>query len=675
MNCTAVRLVLKHKPAVHAVSRCSPVTNSGGTRLAPRTITMRTPLHCGAVALTALLMLGPAPDSADGTAMEPAGDPSCRSISASAVHVTWTPVKQSDMHWVAVFRSREEAIASPTPRPVLLATTKAGEWTVDDLAANTTFFFRVRGHNASAPSLARGWLPYHPLVMECRTFGAHDIVLAPGAADGSAPPPAYSGAGLWFTISLREPPSSVPPRLHVLFRELPPTDSGSVTGDTAESGRASVLARSNVADLVRLGFHSAHTGLRCALPVGGGATRCHFGGGGRSLRPGGEYALALALDGAGASDPIRLTVHSGSVYTEMYRVSEGTHDIDFLANHNAGNILGEASFLTDSGNFVLPPSELAHDPCARALARLPCRSVPAAPAACETCVAAYWDAANTSAAKGVRQQCSNPAQPWPVDNKVVEAFCGSSFSFFDWTSTPITRYCVETRRRAPTVTNRSAETVAGYAPYVSCNAPEAHVVHNDPADPVCICACYADRLIGMQPRAVIEGHCGAVDPAHLRYPQCNCTPGSVWPPEDSLSSLYIGALVSVKGVPKATFRKCCAATSWSILHSQPTPLPLLRPLQPVQCPYYYYNTPPGRYGPQSPCGTWFSLPRNGQCVSSSPVPNCTWSRQATARVVYGPQLLGMALQERFTSRSDLVRWRKGNQSFVAYCVSSLLGGA
>lgn len=41
--------------------------------------------------------------------------------------------------------------------------------------------------------------------------------------------------------------------------------------------------------------------------------------------------------------------------------------------------------------------------------------------------------------------------------------------------------------------------VPGYATYVSCNAPEAGRL-NSHADPVCICACYADRLIAMQVR-------------------------------------------------------------------------------------------------------------------------------------------------------------------------------
>ena len=32
----------------------------------------------------------------------------------------------------------------------------------------------------------------------------------------------------------------------------------------------------------------------------------------------------------------------------MYRVAEETHDVDLLLNHNAGDLKGEAAFLSDS---------------------------------------------------------------------------------------------------------------------------------------------------------------------------------------------------------------------------------------------------------------------------------------------------------------------------------------
>ena len=110
----------------------------------------------------------------------------------------------------------------------------------------------------------------------------------------------------------------------------------------------------------------------------------------------------------------------------MYRVAEGTSEIDLLENHNAGDLLGEAAFLTDSGNFVVPPAQLAADPCARALNHTTCRPKPlpggaasagtggggspteTAAADCMSCVAAVWERGKGPAADAVRAQCSDP---------------------------------------------------------------------------------------------------------------------------------------------------------------------------------------------------------------------------------------------------------------------------
>ena len=63
---------------------------------------------------------------------------------------------------------------------------------------------------------------------------------------------------------------------------------------------------------------------------------------------------------------------------------------------------------------------------------------------------------------------------------------------------------------------------------------------NSHADPVCICACYADRLIAMQPISDLEAHCGTNDPAHPTYKDCNCTVGGgVREPAGSDSIRYV----------------------------------------------------------------------------------------------------------------------------------------
>jgi hypothetical protein len=67
----------------------------------------------------------------------------------------------------------------------------------------------------------------------------------------------------------------------------------------------------------------------------------------------------------------------------------------------------------------------------------------------QACADRVWSKGTGAAADAVRAQCSNPAMPFPTDNKAAENFCGNGFSFFDWEHTPITEYCVERLADAP----------------------------------------------------------------------------------------------------------------------------------------------------------------------------------------------------------------------------------
>ena len=197
------------------------------------------------------------------------------------------------------------------------------------------------------------------------------------------------------------------------------------------------------------------------------------------------------------------------------------------------------AFLTDSGNFVVPAQQLARDPCAAAI-NSSTHCTAGGGDSCMRCLAAAWKDASPSSP--LAQECSDPSKPWPFDNKIAEAVCGVGFSFFDWTATPVAEYCIRRVATDARGGGGGGRGAAGFAEYTSCNAPEASVVHNDPANPVCICACYADRMIGEQPVNTITPHCGKVNASSFVYPQCNCSADSVLMPPDSPSLSVMGAL-------------------------------------------------------------------------------------------------------------------------------------
>lgn len=90
--------------------------------------------------------------------------------------------------------------------------------------------------------------------------------------------------------------------------------------------------------------------------------------------------------------------------------------------------------------------------------------------------------------------------------------------FFQMAKSPVTAYCVD-RTPVPSGTNE------GFAEYVSCNGPEADP-RNDPANPICICDVFPDRMIALQSSSEMTAACGEVqwakDGSHSS-PPCNCT--------------------------------------------------------------------------------------------------------------------------------------------------------
>lgn len=504
---------------------------------------------------------------------------SCSALSSVALNVSWDCVAGSDLYYAALFGTPLEADAVPVPKPVAIVTSTGCSVVVEDLLPATAYFIRARSHRASAPSVARGWRDYVPGVARCTTMPTAPLRLE------------RDGVLAETAIRIRWGPR---------------------VANTTTAVDAGTLA---VRWIQLQGYSWQHYARQSSVNWGDGSVVDAAEGAVTitGLQRGASYMIVVEdRVSAIVSDPVRFsTAYPGIRNERVYRVAEETDEIDFLPNHNAGDLVGEAAFLSDSGNFVVPPDQLKRDPCAQALRRSSCHGKGGSD--CMGCVTRLWENGTGAVAGRVRAQCSDPGLSFPWDNKVAEAFCGAGFGFFDWANTPVTEYCVrrmETPRTVPVVPARHLPgwDVAGFAPYVSCNAPEAGAL-NSHDNPVCICACYADRLIAMQPKGQLEAFCGAqADSKHPTYHACNCTAtGGVRVPNGSSSLTFVGAME-------------------------------------VQCPYFFYSQPVPDYGFETPCGLWVSFPRAGMCAAGlAPgdfgAAGCTWQPHALARNLYGPALL------------------------------------
>ena len=306
-----------------------------------------------------------------------------------------------------------------------------------------------------------------------------------------------------------------------------------------------------------------------------------------------SYLVTVALLASKCSsvhaDPVRFrTAHasgSGLEFTDMFRVSEYSEDVDFLSNHDAGSAGGLVPFLTRWG--VWHPG--AHGGRTGGMSSIP-----------KGCFAAL----DANGGQG----CRRPGDPMfsgsgcaacvtdrklpaacvvdGVENSTVKAlmvnlYCtrsedggGVQWPNFAGLGSPISRYCVERAKVPPTTLpearagvgarveaeaeaggatteaslsspmegglglDKSAsetetaparsrtvnlhDSSRGYAVYASCNAPEALLL-NSPTNPVCICWCAFDRMVvSHEAVAQAEVHCGSAV-ASGKFPPCNCT--------------------------------------------------------------------------------------------------------------------------------------------------------
>ena len=81
-----------------------------------------------------------------------------------ACSVATTPTPNTDSYYVAVFATHADAAPADGsgPRVLTLTLTNNASAVVSGLRAGRTYWFRWRSHNASFPTLARGWGDYGP---------------------------------------------------------------------------------------------------------------------------------------------------------------------------------------------------------------------------------------------------------------------------------------------------------------------------------------------------------------------------------------------------------------------------------------------------------------------------------------------------------------------------------
>lgn len=232
----------------------------------------------------------------------------------------------------------------------------------------------------------------------------------------------------------------------------------------------------------------------------------------------------------------------------MYRVSELTYEVDFLANHDSADALGQVAFLSS----------------------------------------------------------------------------GAQDGTAAFAKEPVTEYCVEHLDRP-------------WAPYVSCNGPEAKP-RNDPSDPTCMCDVYADRMIGLQTRTQMDAACGKSptkkDGTHTANP-CNCSNagGSTQKPTKDWSK-------------------------WTL----PSDSTQFVGRQQLWLPYFYYQRPRDTYPDTIPFGLWYSTPKAGECREDQELGNggCTWKRHARARVIWGEQLLQLGWNATYVKHWPLHEYGHNN---------------
>lgn len=247
---------------------------------------------------------------------------SCVGSTATVLPLQWAPEPGTDLYLVGVFPT------STSQRPIAVLTAASTTALLEDVLPATAYWLRLRSHPSAAPARVAGWRPFGQAT-RCATKPARPV------------------------HSVRRLGGPHPGKVAVEW-EVSAAANGGGGGANAMVSWTTVSPFGGAEGQVAEG--------QMAVPAGAGRRATITG-----LAPGTSHWVWVTTTAGGgglvSSDPVRLETAPGAgvASTEVYRVSEGTHEIDLLENHNSGDLLGESAFLTDSGNFVVPWEQMQTD--------------------------------------------------------------------------------------------------------------------------------------------------------------------------------------------------------------------------------------------------------------------------------------------------------------------------
>lgn len=302
-----------------------------------------------------------------------------------------------------------------------------------------------------------------------------------------------------------------------------------------------------------------------------------------------------------------------SQFLQVYRISEYSFDVDFLANHDGASIGAMPLYLmTCSPDGTCSPwsvndTTTRWNSCQEALQQL-CPDSRGASFDCLNCMDLNKDAVTDACGDWSMQDTTQGEGSYSV-----HWYCGVGWPESTPAEGPITEYCVEylplTSSSSSSPSSSSSDD--GFSDYLSCNSDEVDAFGNDPRNPSCICICYDDRLLSHQSPQELQRDCSFLTNDDympwVNETSCNCAnTSSPLPQANNLSSL-------------------------SNIGRTPIYLPYVGvPMLPTGLREY-----------DELIGYNYHFPKDTECKGEEELGDngCTWKRKSISRMIYGQDLL------------------------------------